>query len=762
MGELTFAAAVLTWGLLPGLLLLWAAGVRWSIVERTAAGACLSLAIVACTAYAAEILRLPVRPLPVAALVGILAAILFGLRRAFPHGTDPALSPWPDDLRRGLRWIPWLVWLTPLAVIVQLEPVASGAVLPPPMHDGLDHANWFRLIYEIGSLNPHEVLAPPLSPSGDPTYYPWGLHAWLALVAQTTTLDPVDVLMRALVLVSAAMPLSVYVFTAYFTGRGWIALAAATLTLVFWWMPYQPWAWGGYPLLAGSVAALPVARLALESIEGRRLAGIAAAGAGLAGLLFIHPSQLFVAALICALVSVTLAAGRVLPWRVAVPFVAVFALTGAALTAGGMFWQPLADFLDRAAVIGAKVSADPRYRTPIGPYFDTQAALPATVRTTLAVLTALGAAVAVVHHRLRAILVLHLVFALLVLIARHHTWATALWYHLPERIWYEQAAVVPLLAAAGMAWGVQLVMRLARRWIDLTRWELAVWALVFWTIFLPMRERFVPWANWRLYHAVHRNPQLALTDRRVLPDFAWMRANIPRGEILFNAPADWGLPLPFTGLRTVYWSGGYAFEPSTPWNDILALLRRGDPYTSQAGAELSARGIHYVYAGRLPAALERRGRDPLEGPALRGAALFHVLYESPTALVLRIDDVRPTLMPLRNTERIRFEGFHPMEQWRANKWRWTNGRGRLLITPVEGTGAECFVRLLGPAPGSFELRHQNQALELTPFGHRLVRDPKDPGPISLDIVSTTFTPPPDAGDERVLGVRVTNIGFSCR
>ncbi|HEX6361334.1 MAG TPA: DUF6541 family protein [Albitalea sp.] len=759
MDGVTFAAAIVLWGLAPGLLLLWAAGSGWSRVERSAAAGGLSIAVAACAAYAAEVIGLPVRPLPVGAVILVFCGGVFMVRRRWTAGTA-AHPAWPADLPRGFRWAAWLVWLAPLAVVSQLGTVTAEALLPPSLHDGLDHANWFRLIYEIGSLDPHVVLAPPLTPAGEPTYYPWGMHAWAALVAQTTTLDPVVVLMRAMTAVSAALPLSVYVFTAHFTGRGWVAMGAALMSLVFWWLPYQVWGWGGYPLLAGAIAALPAARLALSAVDRRAPAAVAAAGLCLAGLLVIHPSQLFAALLIAAVVSATLAAGGLMRWRAAAPFAALFLAAGAAIVAGAAVWQPLADFLQRARDVSVVSAVDPRYRWPIATFFDTQFPLPQSARVWLAALAAAGAMAAVVNARLRPLLALHLVFGALVLLAQYQTWVTSLWYHLPERIWYAQAASLPALAAVGVGAGLQLIARAAGRWFDLWRWALLAWPVALFAVFSPMHETFVPWAKWRLYQAVHRNPHLAIADPRILPDFAWMRANIPAGEVIFNAPADWGLSLPFTGHRTVYWSGGFAVDPSTPWNELLALLRRGDPYTSHAGAELSALGIHYVYAARLSPVLERRGRDPLEGDKLRGAAAFERLYESPTALIMRIDDVRPALLGLQDSARVRFEGFYRLEQQGTRRWRWTDGRGRVYIAAPAGQG-ECFARVLGPVPATFEVRHNGAPLELTGAGYRIPPDARAGGTIELEIVSPVSPPRDPAADDRVLGVSVSNVAFSC-
>ena len=760
MNELTFAAALLLWGLLPGLLLLWLADVEWNPVERIAAAPGISLALVAIAAYTAEFTGLPIRAIAVFAVMLALCAIVFALRRWFARPHDAGEHGWPEVFPRRLWWAPWLVFLTPLVIVSQLAPVSVEALLPPPLHDGLDHANWFRLIYELGSINPHELLAPPLNAAGEPTYYPWGLHAWTALVARTTSLDPVIVLMRAMVAISAVVPLSVYVFTAMFTGRGFTAMAAALLSLVFWWVPYQMWGWGGYPLLAGAVAALPVTRLALSGLARSHAAIIAAAGLCMAGLLFLHPSQLFVALIIGAVVALTLAAGRVYPWRAAAVMTGAFAAASATLILGGAIWQPLGDFLDMAAKIGVRFSGDPRYRWPIATFFDTQLPLPDNARFGLAALASLGAIVGIVNARVRPLLVLHLVFGAVVLVARHESWFTSLWFHIPERIWYAQVASLPALAAVGIGAVARVLTHGARRWMDLSRWQLVTWVVLLWAVFPPLHKRFVPWANWRLYHAVHRNPQLSITDRRVLQDFAWMRANIPRGEVLFNAPADWGLPLPFTGHRTVYWSGGYAIDPSTRWNELLALLRRGDPDASRAGAELSALGINYIYAARLSPALEAGGRLPLDTLALRNAEGFEVVYESPTATVLRIADVGSALLGLHNSARVRFEGFHGLEQHGARRWRWTAGTARILITASGAAGQACFIQVLGPDPGSFELRVNGGVLEHTGRGHRIPQEPVSGSPIPVDVVAKTVTPPTSA-DNRVLGVRITNIAFSC-
>lgn len=758
MGEVRFAAALLLWGILPGFAFLRLAGVRWSAPERAAASAGLSLAVVAFAAYTAEILGLPVAPLTVAGVLAALGAGLFLIRRAAAPAAPASVPEWPFETGRSLVWLPWVVFLAPLAVVSQLDAVSSTALLPPSLHDGLDHANWYRLIFETQSLSPREVAAPPLGPSGEPVSYPWGMHAWAALLARTSGMDPVVSFMRAMVATSAALPLSVYVFAAHFTGRGWTALAAALFSLVFWWLPYQVWSWGGYALLAGAIAALPAARLALTAVEARHAASIVLAAAAMGGLLVIHPSQLFVALLAAAVVSVTLAAARLASRGAAVTFVLLAVAAVAALAVGGLVWQPVIDFLQRARD-ASNANALPADRWPLGPLFASQ---PGTYRTGLAVLSTIGAIAAALHARLRPLLMLYLAFGVLVLIAREQASITALWYHLPERIWYAQAASQPMLAALGVAWMLALAARVARRWIALPRWQLAIWPLALWAVFTPIHESYKTWAGWRLYYAVHRNPNLTFTERQALADFTWMRANIPAGEVLFNSPADWGVALPFTGHRTVFWSGGYAFDPATPWHDWLMLMRRGDPYASHAAAELSARGVHYVYAGRLNPALERRGRQPLDAARLRDAAAFTLLYESPTAAVLRADDIRSSLLGPHNSSRIRFEGFYQVEEAGRQRWRWSTGAARLLITLSDGDAGDCFVRVLGADPDAFELRHEGRPLAFTARGHRVPAGAVTRPVLALDMVSPTFVPEPAGGDTRALGVRVTGVGFSCQ
>jgi hypothetical protein len=564
------------------------------------------------------------------------------------------------------------------------------------------------------------------------------------------------------VLMSAMVPLSVYAFTAYLLGRGWASMAAAALSLGFWWLPYQVWSWGGYPLLAGAIAALPLCRLALSAVERYHVAGLAAAAACGLGVLVIHPSQALLALIVAMVVSTTLAASRALPWRTAVPFLLMFAFAGLVLSLGAMLVDPIGAFMETARTIGAGPSRDPRFAWPMGLYFGNRVLFPMNSRIAFAALCVIGAGFALVQRRARPFLVLHVVLSLLVPLAQHLTWLTAVWYHLPERLWYAQYACLPALAAVGIAGMLRLLATVLGRRVCLPRWESVTWPAA---LYLVMAIGFGPgyhtWEHVRLRNYALRNPHLTITDRRVLADFEWMRANIPPDAILFNAPADWGLPLPFTGHRTVYWSGGYALDPATNWNRLLKLLRRGDPFASHAAAELSWLGAQYVYAASLDQALGAAGRMSLEPAMLRDVAALDVLYESPTALVLRAHDEGAMLLGLRDSERIAFERFYPAETLGARQWRWSAGAGRLRLRTLPGE--TCFVRVFGPDPDAYRLASGGQPLDLTPRGFELPDGKRGDGVYEIEIAPAAGAPSPGpADDTRNLGVQVKDVSLACR
>jgi hypothetical protein len=768
--QATFAAALLLWGVLPGLALLATVKIDWTPVERIAAAPGLSIALVAFAAYAAEAIGLPVSPLPVAAIIVAICAAVLIARRVRPSSSKPSSlqaskpsSPQAFKPSRLQAFLPWLLLLLPQVIVGQLEPISTVTLLPPSLHDGLDHANWFRLILETRSLAPHEVMAPPFSAPGTPAYYPWGLHGWLALVAQTTTLDPVAVLMRTLVLISASLPLSVYAFVAMFVGRGWPAIAAAALSLLFWWLPYQAWGWGGYPLLAGAVAALPFSRLALVAVDTRSVAGIGAASACAVGLLFVHPSQAFAALVIATTVSLTLAAARVVPLRTAAPFVLLLALAAIALTAGKTAWAPLDAFVAQSARIGATLADDARFAWPLDLYLDNDLARPTVVRVVMGGLYIVGAVYAGAVSAARPLLVLHVVLSLLIPAARGQTWITTFWYHSPERLWYAQCAVMPALAALGVTAIVRGLQQAVRRWrtiAPLIPW--LAWPAALWAISAFVYQPFAAWADLKLFQMAQRNPNQTITDRRILADYRWIDTNVPAGAVLFNAPADWGLPLPFTGRRTTFWSGGHAMDPVTPWYELLEWLRRGDPLASQAAAELRALGIHYVYAAALGPVLEG-DRQALSAQTLKNTSRLQLRYESPTAAVFEIPDEGSMLLGVDDSDRVQYLGFHAVERRFGRSWRWTVGDGRVRIKTGALPSGDCAIRIHGSDPGHYFFRVDGTEFPFTAEGYHVPASHR-----AADVLELLIRVPDalrraqgDGAAARTVGVRVTNVELRC-
>jgi hypothetical protein len=653
------------------------------------------------------------------------------------------------------------VFLVPLVVARELQPVYTVPILPPTLHDGLDHANWFRLIYETRSVSPSEVLAPPLAPDGSPTYYPWGLHAWLALLAQTTTLDPMTVFIRSLVAVSAALPLSIFVFVAHFTGNGWPAVSAAAFSLMFWWMPYQIWGWGGYALLAGAVAALPVTRLSLVAVVSRSGAGLAAAAACGLGVLFVHPSQALGALFIAAIAAAALAAGRLAPWWSPAPFLIAIGVAGAAMVVGETASAPIADFLERARDVGDKMSRDPRFAWPYGLYFNGEMGFPMRGRIGLGVFYVAGAIFAAFHASTRPFLALHVVLGLLVPLTLHQTWLTALWYHTPERVWYLQCASLPALGGLGIAAILLALRRAGAAWSASPPWQAVLWPVVLVLFLGGLNAAYYRWVTRRLTVLAVRG--LSFTDHRVLADFRWIRDNVPAGEVIFNATADWGLSLPFTGRRTVFWSGGYAVDPSTSWSRFLDELRLPEPSVSQGAVELRRRGIRYIYAATWDPSRRPVGALMHDGATLSGTVALDRAYESPTALIFRIRDDESRSLGLEDSEDVQFSGFHDLERAGGQAWRWTDGHGRLRLPTARLKGRDCFLRILGPRPDSYKLQLGGQDLELAAMGFALPREALLQDAIELTIRSPAVVPHEvdGSGDTRRLGVQVNDISLLC-
>ena len=741
MSLLSLVLALAVWGVLPGWLLLRVAGARWSAPEMLAAAPGLSLASMAACAHLSEAVGLPVSPFALAPTLAVLFAYLAALRRPAPRPR----AKWPD----------WLVFAAPIPVVVLLLPMLSVPVIPPTLHDGLDHATYFRLILDTRSLDRFEVMLPPFYENGAPLYYPWGLHAWAALVAQTTTLPPMQVLTPALLFVSSAVPLSVYALSAQFLGRGWPAVATAFLSLVVWALPFDLWHWGGYALLAGAVAALPVVRLALACFSSPAL--FAATAAAAVGVLLIHPSQAM-AALLIATVAIAVEHHR---FRHAIPFVVAVALVGLALSIGPSVWVPLREFADRASAQGDLARGQAVWAWPFGlygrphPWGDG--------RSWIFALALIGAVLSIKDRRGRVFVALHVLISLMLLLAPAKTWLTMLSYHEPERVWYLQIVCIPGLAALGLAGVVRFALRLRP-----TARPAVAWSALLAGCVIVLGARHFTQGRARIIDSARG--KLSYTDQRVLADFDWLERHVPHDEIVFNASTDWALAQPFTGHRFVFWRGGIALSPKThSWERMATLLgriKRPELFATTAVTELLQHGMRHVFAASY------RQRDDKSDPAKDGRLvpamlernpLFERVYRSDTASVFRIRDARVHTLDFIGETNVKLSGFHPRERVDDFWLRWTQGKGRVRVQDPALSGSACFFSVHGPELRDLEVRVDGRRLEPTQLGHSIPKELWAATSLELELVSSTFRPTTrtKTKDPRVLGVSVSALALVC-
>jgi len=475
----------------------------------------------------------------------------------------------------------------------------------------------------------------------------------------------------------------------------------------------------------------------------------------------LHPSQAWAALIVATVVAVTRAAARVAPWTQAVPFALGLVGASAALAYGPSLWEPVAAFVAKAETVGAAFAADPRALDPIEMYFRGDDLFPPASQAAFGALYLAGVIGALRRRTLWPIVALHAAGLGLLLLAPSRTWVTSLWYHSPERIWDVQYASLPALAGIGLGMLIAGVNRAGRRWRAFN-WRVAVWPALAWAAFAICYQPYAESASRQLWTHAHQNPQLTFADERALADFDWLRTHAAPESLVFNAPADWGLPLPFTGRRMVFWSGGYAVDPTVNWNELLSMLRAGDPHASQAAAELARLGIEHVYAARLDSRMEAGNRLPLRADVLTPSDGLDQVYESETATIFAVRD-RPTeWLGVRDSERISYHNFTPVQGEDGREWRWTAETGRIRVHPSGLAGRDCQLRILGPLVDTYEIAVDGETLQRSARGLEL-----PDGLLAREFVDLRLrwiegrsagqpadAPPP-------VGVRITDIGVHC-
>lgn len=754
----SIALAFGLWGVLPGYLVLRAVMPSQRRAATFAMAPGVSVALAACLAYAADALGLGAT-VPSVALG--LALVLAGLRLAHRARSGRWRLPAPVG---EPRWTLLGPLAAALAVLALTSPLRNVPVLPPTLHDGLDHATWFRLVYELGRVDRFVILAPPFTAEGAPAFYPLGLHAFAALVARTAIASPVVTFTHVVHLLTACIPLTVYAWVTRLDGRRHVATLAAWMCLGFYWLPFHPLGWGGFALLAGAACLLPAATLASAALErGRPEAWALAASTGL-GLLVVHPSQAM-GALTLALVAVFVRSWPHRHGRLAA-VVAVAALAAISLEAVAEQWAPLEAFLARARAEAPSLRRPEVWGWPVPLYTPPRPPERLMMSSTLLVAATLGALLALVRGRGRPLLALHVALSAMLALATLELPWTAFWYHAPERLWYLQVAALPGLGAVGVEGLVQLVRRPLRartQWVRVV--AIAALALGAAPFATWVSARFQRWA---------RSPD-AFLDRRTLVDFAWMEEHLPADELVLNSPADHGLLMAMTGRRAVFWAGGVATRRPGRWHEWLRALQRPSRFRPEVQQALVEAGIRSVYLAEYFPITAPPHAPLVDRSWLAGHPAFELLHSSPSGLVLRLRDrafdprdvprsTRPwatfRVSPREHRGSVGFRGFYPLERRTLEDgseelWRWAPREAQVTLErfPVE---PGCWLELLPQPFRPHRLRINGEVV--VPSDHPV--PPERMGDVlEVEVRSDTFVA---AGDPRDLGVQLAQVLLTCR
>ena len=605
---LSFAVALVVCAVLPGLIALWLLRVRWSRAEMLCAAPALSVTLVVAVAYGLMVVHLRTTPLTVLPGVAALLALLGWSQRRFSLPRAQVVTPVES----------WLVLLIPVLVYLLLEPIRRDCLLWPTPHDNAHHVTWFRLIYETGSLDSN--LFASAYPAEMGRRYPWGMHVLAAQIARLSHGDALEIYNRCLTCIAALCPLSLFVLAGRVLKRGWPQVAAAFLLIAFWYVPFQPIGFGGYPLLLGAGCIPVLVVLGLEALERPTPPLVGTAVVSGLGLVFVHPSQAEAALLVLALLAAVLGFERRLPLRLALlPLGGVLAFyLGLGLVP--KLWPPLGRFL---AITGGIADHSPKrefwfwYKLIFSEW-------------TMATLCVLGGLAALAERRYWPLLAVQLGLAGMRALGDRKSWLTVLFYHQDERLWYLQFLTVPLFMTLGLWRLVRLFDPASTDERD-TRWP--TWRSLAW----PAAFVCIAYSSPVLWKEPHDHlarfvRESCIVDAAAPADFAWIRANIGKKEVLLNAPGDYGLVLAATGRIAVFSS---LSETKASW--LFGAVTDLDNYDQARHAAVKATGIRYLYAAKR--SREFHGRMPLYNLELlsrnRG---WQAIYDSPAARIFQIRD----------------------------------------------------------------------------------------------------------------------------
>lgn len=626
---LASATLLLAIGLaVPGALVATAIVPRLPLLERLALAPAVGIGIAFAVASWASVAGVDGAPALVAATL-VLMAVVAGvvvLRRPRPGARlRERVRPWHVHLLlAGLALV--LVWV----VAVGLSTAGPAGV--PPGIDANTHGLMLARILDLGTIDPDVVTQYDLAAAPGTTstfFYILGPHAVAAPVAALTSVPAT--LWALEVLASLWLVLGVLVLARRCGLRRGASAAVWVSALTVPLLPFSVVFWGGMPLMLGLALVPPVALLA-ASARDLRSSGLLALA--VAGLVVVHTTELIVVALMAfvalLLSGTSLRARAADAGRAALAVVAALVLaapTVAGLAAGGADRapDPSEGDLPLDAVLRALLEPLTGSTYPAG-----QAGTLVLVSAAVAIALAGIGAVALRRSAWGAATTVAVVVVLLLATVAHIGVLQPLvrpWYASGERIATQAAALLPVLAGAGIE-RVLSPVRDARR-------SLVAATAVLVVVLAPLAARSVQLAT----SGIDRYSVVTAADRDA---FAWLAEHARPGERVLGNIGDgstWmyvetsGAAVPLFGAMP-----SLGFAAHDEFDDIVYLRANVDRIASDAKARGIAadQRVRYVLVGERTFA----GVDPPEAlTRLASAPGVHEVFRSGPVRVYEITAV---------------------------------------------------------------------------------------------------------------------------
>ncbi len=473
--------------LVPGALIASALRLRFNTLITWAAVPVFSLAAVFVLGEITDLMQVPFGVPAFVALVAALAVGALAARRIRRRGAtegdvgpQDTMGPARCDQNRPERLVAYSLLASSVAIsALTWARGLRGVALGPAGNDGSHHAFFVARIVNTGTIDLSEiVVTDPLGQFRATKFYPLGTHASAAIATRLVGADIGRMLIVFLVLFAAVvLPVGMFVLARLLAPHrplvaGFTALIVPALTI----FPYAPSTWGGIALIVG-MAMVPVSVVLVTQVVlsggpsarayPRFVLSLAPAALALFAALSVHTTQLPLIVFLAVLVVLERA------WRKGVHTVLrAFSRLGAAMLLMAVLFAPA--LVSAGGGVSERSAINPAPVESLGDVLDPILTL--HLRTparqgALAALALLGACIWVIATRRVAWLIGWVAILVLTLLASVSKDAlsqtlTLPWYHLPQRVNYNQAFFVSFFAAVPLALAVTGAIRLLRspRW----------------------------------------------------------------------------------------------------------------------------------------------------------------------------------------------------------------------------------------------------------------------------------------------------------